>query len=120
MVVSLNLNLSCAQPGEVDFPNLTTARSLLTSVERFTRSDRTFIALEGLRRQLLEQRLCLLQIKRVEPFSEPAIRPGLAVLELAAASPDHASNLLHRGPFPRADDRAELLSRLTESLADKA
>ena len=33
MGVSLNLNLSCAQPGEVDFPNLTTARSLLTLVE---------------------------------------------------------------------------------------
>ena len=28
-------------------------------------------------------------------------------------------NLLHRGPFPRADDRAELLGTLPKTLADK-
>jgi hypothetical protein len=33
MVVLLSLNLSCAQHGEVDFLNLTTARSFPTSVE---------------------------------------------------------------------------------------
>ena len=35
MVVSLNLNLSCAGPGEGLFLNLTTAPSFLTLVEGF-------------------------------------------------------------------------------------
>jgi hypothetical protein len=42
MVVSLNLNLSCAQPGEVDFLNLTTARLFLTLVESFAGFDELF------------------------------------------------------------------------------
>ena len=35
MAISLNLNLSCAQPGEGHFLNLTIARSFLTLAERF-------------------------------------------------------------------------------------
>ena len=35
IVISLNLNLSYAQHGEVDFLNLTTARSFPTLVESF-------------------------------------------------------------------------------------
>jgi hypothetical protein len=45
MVLSLSLNLSCAQLGEGDFLNLITARSLLTLVERV--AAQIFTALEG-------------------------------------------------------------------------
>ena len=40
-------------------------------------------------RQLLQQRLHLLQIERVEAFGEPAVDPERAVRELAAVSPGH-------------------------------
>ena len=49
MVVSLNLNLSCAPPGEEDFLNLTTARPFLTLVERFAGFEETFLRLNSRR-----------------------------------------------------------------------
>ena len=58
--------------------------------------------LGGLRRQLLEQRLRLLQIVRVEPFGEPAVDRSeqfAGLLRLALVTPEarHA----HRGAeFP--------------------
>ena len=73
MVVSLNLNLSCAQPGEVDFPNLTTARLFLTLVESFAGFDEVFTAPGRVSRSTPPAAASPLQIARVEPLGEPAV-----------------------------------------------
>jgi hypothetical protein len=74
MVVSLNLNLSCAQLGEVGFLNLTTARSLLTLAEGV--AGHKFLRRSKAVRCQLQQRLTELNwrmmIEHGQPNSEPA------------------------------------------------
>jgi hypothetical protein len=88
MVISLNLNLSCAQPGEGHFLNLTAARSSLTLVEDFAGFEKTFLRYpNAFRGQSLQQYLRLLQIERVEAFRKPAVDRSEQFRELAAACP---------------------------------